>query len=190
MLLILLKSCRCSWTLTLNALPVCPVYFILHSGHVSWYIPLLSYVFCGVSCFIARRFSIVLSVVNAIFTSVFLNSFVINLVSFPVYVNLAHLCLRLSCLCPLPSFKLSREALYLLLSKTCRILSLYFCLFSGVSGVLRWLLESLGKRHAYLGQMKSMTPHGITGLERVKLLNSCLITVPTCRSLKTLHISF
>jgi hypothetical protein len=25
----------------------------------------------------------------------------------------------------------------------------------------------MGKRHAYYGQMKSMMPHGITGLERV-----------------------
>jgi hypothetical protein len=36
--------------------------------------------------------------------------------------------------------------------------------------VLRGLLESLGKRHAYEGQMKSMTPHSITGLERLKSL--------------------
>jgi hypothetical protein len=26
----------------------------------------------------------------------------------------------------------------------------------------------MGKRHAYQGQMKSMMPHGITGLETVK----------------------
>jgi hypothetical protein len=140
-LLLYLKSRRCSWNLTLNGLPVCPVYFILHSGHVSWYILRLSYVFCGVSCSIARRFSIVLSVVNAISTSVFLNSFVIHLVSFPVYVNLAYLCLRMSCLCPLPLLELSREALYLLLSKICRILPLYFCLFSGVSLYVFILLQ-------------------------------------------------
>jgi hypothetical protein len=29
-------------------------------------------------------------------------------------------------------------------------------------------MESMGKRHSYQGQMKSVTPHGITGLERVK----------------------
>ena len=69
LLLMYLKSHRCSSNLTLNGLPVCPVYFILHSGHVSWYTPLLSYLLWGVSCFIVRRFSIVLSVVNAIFTS-------------------------------------------------------------------------------------------------------------------------
>jgi hypothetical protein len=26
----------------------------------------------------------------------------------------------------------------------------------------------MGKRHVYQGQMKNVTPHGITGLERVK----------------------
>jgi len=36
------------------------------------------------------------------------------------------------------------------------------------SSVRRWLLQSLGKRRAYWGQMKSMMPYGITGLERVK----------------------
>jgi hypothetical protein len=36
--------------------------------------------------------------------------------------------------------------------------------------VLRWLQESLGKSHAYYGQMKRMTPHGITGLERVNII--------------------
>jgi len=34
--------------------------------------------------------SVVLSVVNVTLTSVFLNSFVMNLVSFPIYVNFAH----------------------------------------------------------------------------------------------------
>jgi hypothetical protein len=35
LLLLYLKSLRCSWYLTLKGLPVCPVYFMLHSGHVS-----------------------------------------------------------------------------------------------------------------------------------------------------------
>jgi hypothetical protein len=103
LLLLYLKSLRCSWYLTLKGLPVCPVYFMLHSGHVSWYTPLLSYALCGVSCFVARRFSIVLFVVKAMITFVSLNSFVMNLVSFPMYVNLAHLHFRLSCFCALSS---------------------------------------------------------------------------------------
>jgi hypothetical protein len=56
----------------------------------------------------------------------------VNLVSFPVYVNLAHLFLSLSCFCPLPLLNFSRESLYLLLSRMCCMLSLSFCLFSGV----------------------------------------------------------
>ena len=43
----------------------------------------------GASCFKARHFSVVLSVVNAIFTLVS-NSFLINLVSLPAYINFAH----------------------------------------------------------------------------------------------------
>jgi hypothetical protein len=85
-----LKSLKCFWALVLKGLPVCPVYFILQSGQVSWYMLLLSYLLWSVPCFVARRLPIVLSVVNVTFTSVFLKSFVMNLVSFPVYVNFAH----------------------------------------------------------------------------------------------------
>ena len=91
LLLLYLKSCRFSWNLTLNGRPVCPVYFILQLGHVNWYIPLLSYLFWGASCFKVRRFPILSSVVNAIFTLVSLNNFIINLVSLPTYANFAHL---------------------------------------------------------------------------------------------------
>jgi len=38
-----------------------------------------------------------LLVVNAILTSVFFNNFVMNLVSLPTYVNLAHFVLRVFC---------------------------------------------------------------------------------------------
>ena len=86
LLLLYLKSRACSWNLTLNSLHVCPVYFISHSGHVSWYTLLLSYLFWGTSCFTARRFPIVLLVVKAIFTFVLLNNFAINLVSLPTFV--------------------------------------------------------------------------------------------------------
>jgi len=85
-----LKSLKCSWNLILKGLSVCPVYFILQWGHVSWYMPLLSYLLWSAPYFVARRLSIVLSVVNVILTSVFLKSFVINLVSFPIYVNFVH----------------------------------------------------------------------------------------------------
>jgi hypothetical protein len=78
-----LKSLKCSWSLVLKGLPVCPVYFILQSGQVSWYMPLLSYLLWSVPCFVVRRLSIVLSVVNVTFTSVFLKSFVMNLCFLP-----------------------------------------------------------------------------------------------------------
>ena len=121
LLLLYLTSRRCSWNLTLNGLPVCPVYFILHSGHVSWYTPFLSYLLWGVSCFIVRRFSIVLSVVNAIFTIVFLNSFVTNLVCLPTYVNFAHICFWLFCLCLFSLLNFSKEeASYMLLTRSCK----------------------------------------------------------------------
>jgi len=68
LLLLYLKSDTCSWNLTLNGLPICPVYFILHSGHDGWCTLLLSYLLWGRSCFTARHFPIVLSVVNAFFT--------------------------------------------------------------------------------------------------------------------------
>ena len=70
--------------------PVCTVYFILHLGQVSWYMPFLSYLLWVVPCFVAKRLSIMLSVVNVILTLVFLNNFVMNIVSFPKYVNFAH----------------------------------------------------------------------------------------------------
>jgi len=74
-------------------------YFILQSGQVRWYIPVFSYLFWSVPCLVARRLSIVLSAVNVTLTSVFLNSFVINFVSFLVYVNFAHFPFRISCFC-------------------------------------------------------------------------------------------
>jgi hypothetical protein len=107
--LLCLKSLSCSGYLILNVHPVCPVYFILNSRHISWYTPLLSYEFCGVSFFMTRRFPNVLFLVKAIFLSVPLNNFVMNLVSFPMYVNLAHLRLRLSCFCTWSLLKFSRK---------------------------------------------------------------------------------
>ena len=60
--------------------PVCPVHFILQSGHFNWYTPLLSYLHWGVSFSMVRCFPIVLLEVNAILMFVSLNNLVINLV--------------------------------------------------------------------------------------------------------------
>ena len=126
----------------LNGQPVCPVYFILQLGHVNWYTPLLSYLFWGASCFKARHFSIVLSVLNAIFTLVSLHNFVINPVTLPSYVNFAHFFIWLFCFCSfcLLNF-LSEKASCLLLSKICHMLSLSFCRPSGVSLYVFILLQ-------------------------------------------------
>jgi len=59
-------------------------------GQVSWYMPYLSYLFWASSCCVDNRLSVVLSVVNSNLIFVFLNSFMMNLVSFPTYVNFAH----------------------------------------------------------------------------------------------------
>jgi hypothetical protein len=60
--LLCLKSLVCSWNLMLNGRSVCPIYFLSHVGHFSWYIPDLSYLFvvffllsgekftCGIIC--------------------------------------------------------------------------------------------------------------------------------------------
>jgi len=80
-----LKPRRCSWKWTLKGLPVCPRCFMLQEGHVNWYMLHFSYLFCF--CRVAKWFSIVLSVVNVIFTLISLNIFVISLVSIPTYVN-------------------------------------------------------------------------------------------------------
>jgi hypothetical protein len=70
-----------------------------------------------------------LLVVNAILTSVFLNSYVMNLVSFPTYVNLAHFVLWASCLLSLLCVLLilcKIEMSYLLFYKICFNLSCPF----------------------------------------------------------------
>jgi len=134
LLLLYLKSGTCFWNLTLNGLPVCPVYFILYSRYVSWFTPLLPYLLWETSCLTARCSPIVLSAVNAIVTFVLLKSFVINLVCLPTYVNFAHLCFWLFCLCLFSLLKFFKEETsYLFLTKICCILSISFCLISGVS---------------------------------------------------------
>jgi hypothetical protein len=66
-----------------NDLPICPTYAFLQSGHVSLYTPDFLYSslcvwFCAESSLL-----IVLRVVYVTLTEVFLNNFVMNLVSFP-----------------------------------------------------------------------------------------------------------
>jgi hypothetical protein len=82
----------CSLYLVLKFLPVCPVYLNWHPLHFIWYIPLLLYL--SVFCFLGwrRRFCIVFLGLYAIHIFVFLNNLVIILVSFPMYVNVAHFC--------------------------------------------------------------------------------------------------
>jgi hypothetical protein len=83
----------------------------------------------------ARRFPNVLFDVKAIFCSVPLNNFVMNVVSFPMYVNLAHIRPQLSGLCTLFLLKFSSEPSYFLLSYMCLLLSVSFCLFSGSASI-------------------------------------------------------
>ena len=71
--------------------PVCPTYALLQSGHVNLYAPERAYL-SGGWCWGIRSFWIVLVVCQEIFRSVFLNRFVMNAVSLPIYVNDAHLC--------------------------------------------------------------------------------------------------
>ena len=135
LLLPYLKSPMCSWNLVLKVLPVCPVYFILHVGQVSWYVPHLSYLFWAGLCYVDKSLSIVLPAVKTILRIVCLNSFVISLVSFPTHVNFAHFTFWVSCSCFffLFLFKLlTVKASYLLLIRFCFILFLSFCRFWGV----------------------------------------------------------
>jgi len=79
----------CSLYLSPKLFPVCPSYAL--SGHVSLYVPERVYL-SGVMSFCISHFWRVLLVLSAIFRSVFLNRFVIYVVSFPMYVKDAHFC--------------------------------------------------------------------------------------------------
>jgi len=57
----------------------------------------LAYLFWVWLQYVDKSLSMLLLVVNAILTSVFFNNFVMNLVSLPTYVNLAHFVLRVFC---------------------------------------------------------------------------------------------
>jgi hypothetical protein len=105
------------------------VYFFSQFGQVSWSTLFLSYLFWAFLCFVVRRFSIVLLAVNVTLTFVFLNSFVMSLVSLPMYVNFAHLFFYFwsSCvlLFSLPILS-QTEVSYLLLFKICCIMFFSF----------------------------------------------------------------
>jgi hypothetical protein len=89
--LLVLNAFLCSLYLSLKLLPVCPTYALLQSGHVSLHAPEHMYL-AGVTYFCISRFWRVLLVLSAIFRSVFLNRFVIYVVSFLMYVKDAYFC--------------------------------------------------------------------------------------------------
>jgi hypothetical protein len=87
--LAVLKSFLCSQKLVAKNQPVCPTYAFPQSGHVNLYTPdceCIS-VFC---CLCINCLCMVLLVRKAIFMLVFLNRLVMKLVSFPMYVEVAH----------------------------------------------------------------------------------------------------
>jgi hypothetical protein len=99
--LLFLTACMCSLYLLWNVLPVCPMYFSGQSRLFIWKMSLLLYLsVCG-WCF--TMFCIVFCILNDIIIWVFLNSFVISHVSFPLYVKVAnfvfHRCESMSVFC-------------------------------------------------------------------------------------------
>ena len=78
-----LKAVSCSLKRVANFLPVCPMYALWQSGQVSLYIPDLEYLSGGV-CLWVSNLPIVFVVRKAIFRSVFLNRFVMYVVSLPM----------------------------------------------------------------------------------------------------------
>jgi hypothetical protein len=76
-----------------KGLSVCPTYAFLQLGHVSLNIPDFLYLCCWVWLCVESSLLMVLHVVYATLTEVFLNSLMINLVYFPKYVKHTHFCL-------------------------------------------------------------------------------------------------
>jgi hypothetical protein len=82
----------CSLKLVRKFLPVWPEYFNGQLLYFRWWVPLSLKV--SAMCFsILDNFSIVLVILKDVSIFVFLNSLVMILVSFPVYVMVAHFCL-------------------------------------------------------------------------------------------------
>lgn len=73
-------ECICSVNLVYNVFLFCSVYLLGQSSHFNWYIPHRLYL-SDLVCFGFRIFLVVLLVLNAMPMLVFLNSFVINFVS-------------------------------------------------------------------------------------------------------------
>jgi hypothetical protein len=90
--LFVLNAFLCPLNLTVKFLPVCPTYALLQLGHVSLYTPDCAYL-SDVCCLCTNNLWMVLLVRNAIPMSVFLNRFVIKVVSFPTSVNVANFCI-------------------------------------------------------------------------------------------------
>ena len=87
--LLVLNACLCSLNLIAKFPPVWSTYALLHTGHVSLYIPESMYLSI-VCCFCKSLFPLVFSVRNATLMLDHLKMFVINVVSFPMYINVAH----------------------------------------------------------------------------------------------------
>jgi len=135
LLLLYLKSITFSWNLILNGNPVCPAYVILESGQVNWYTPFLSYL-QWVFCSMERRLPNLLFVIKATLMFLSLNNLVMKRVSFPMYVNLAHIrfwvCVLWFCFFSMCSSILGRESC-LLLNRICLTDSFSLSPFSGAS---------------------------------------------------------
>jgi hypothetical protein len=91
--LLVLNAYLCSLNLIYKPRPVCPTYAVLQSGHINLCAPELAYL-SGGRCWAISSLWIVLIVRQATFRSVFLNKLVMNVVSLPIYVNDAHLCVE------------------------------------------------------------------------------------------------
>ena len=91
MWLLVLNAYLCSLNLISKLRPVCPTSPLLQSGHINLHAPERAYL-SGGWCWGISSLWIVLVVPQATFRSVFLNKLVTNVVSLPVYVNDAHLC--------------------------------------------------------------------------------------------------
>ena len=87
--LLVLNAFLCPLYISAKPLPVCPMYALLQSRHVSLNAPERMYL-SGTSYFRFGSFWILLFVLSAILRPAFLNKFVINMVSLPMYINDAH----------------------------------------------------------------------------------------------------
>ena len=118
-----LNAFLCSLNLCVKLHPICPIYALLQSRHVSLYVPDLLYL-SRVWCFGISSFCSVLLARMAILMSALLNMFVMKVVSLLKYVKGAHLCAML------PGFWLGVVAVGCL-----RVRGLCVCVCVCVSGI-------------------------------------------------------